>query len=163
MLTPAPHVHLTPTPSLLDGLSAAQWIEKTSSGYVAFLVFTHPLSHSPASLVEARMRSLGDELGLAPSTDQLPSLGNRLSVSGTHLQLRLAPSGLILRVAIPNPEWARFTLRGGPIAVILGLDPVETTSRPAVISHYLALQAVTDRLLLGKALHSRTAMEGYSS
>ncbi|MGW2865600.1 hypothetical protein [Streptomyces sp. NPDC001205] len=163
MLTPLRHLHVTPTPSLLNSLSAAQWIENTSSGHVGFLLLTHPLSHSPASLVEARMRSLADELGLAPSAEQMPTLGDRLSVSETHLRLRLAPSGLTLRVAIPNPEWARFALAHGPVAVIVGLDPLESTGKPAVINHYLALLALTDRLLLGKALHSHAAEGEYDA
>ncbi|WP_434600106.1 hypothetical protein [Streptomyces sp. A5-4] len=156
MLT-TPESPLTkPTSDLLTAISALQWIDDTTSGHVAFLLLTHPPSSCPSDPqehLEAQMRGLAADLGLAAPSAQMPDIGTRLVAHDADIRLCLPGSGLVLRVPVPAPAWSQFVLNGGPVAVVLGLDPFEPTSDRAQINDYLATRALCDRLLMGKAIH----------
>ncbi|MFE0107108.1 hypothetical protein [Streptomyces sp. NPDC059009] len=166
MLTTPEARRTNPTPSLLASLSVAQWVDATPNGHVAFLLVTHPPKADTAdvgSCIEASMRGLASELGLAPPSSLMPDVSNRLSIARDCIMLSLAESRLTFCVSIRNTEWGDFVRGGGPVAIVVGLDPLSPTTERTEINEYLATGATADRLLVGKAQHQESVREGRES
>lgn len=148
-----------PTTMLLSSVTAVQWIERTASGHVAFLLVTHPPMDcvDRSATVADQMRGLAGSIGLAPPSEQMPDVSACLDVlDDGAVAFRLA-SDLAWRVPTPNGEWHEFVRHGGPIALIVGLDCLAPTTARPIIDAYLVANAECDRLLLGKAQYQRPA------
>lgn len=147
--------HTPPTVDLLRSVLVSTWIDTTPHGHVAFLLVAHPPSsdlQGGGSLdTERKMRGLAACLSLAPPSALLPDIEGRLTMSGrTEVLVSIVGCGHDLRVPV-GTQWGGFAAAGGPVVVVVGLDPLPGGADRRAVSAYLAEGARSGRLLLGRA------------
>ncbi|WP_405891532.1 hypothetical protein OG427_40100 [Streptomyces sp. NBC_00133] len=141
-----------PTAGLLASLGVWFWIDLTEAGQVAFVLLAHPParreSESPES-TEGDMRGLAAALSLADPSARLPDIGPRLVVRGRSALLSLDGCRAALHVPV-SAEWSGFASAGAPVAVAVGLDPLQPRTPFAAVGPYVSEGAQRGRLFLGK-------------
>lgn len=140
-----------PTAGLLATVQVMAWIDVAASSPLAFLLLAHPPARrgkETAETIAAGMRGLADALDLAPASDKLPDVGQRLLIQGPGaVLLDVRGCEFMLRAPV-GPRWGTFVALGGPVVIALGLDPLANGTQQAVEA-YLAASTRADRLLLG--------------
>ncbi|MDT0423503.1 hypothetical protein [Streptomyces evansiae] len=144
-----------PSAGLLASVVMATWLEQTAAGPVAFLLIAHPpirRQNETVERIEQELRGLAEALGLGESLDKMRNAGSRvwlrgqsgaaLKLDGTHLSVQLPPVG---------PGWSRFVAEGGPVCIVVGLDPLAAGAPREVIEWYLADVIPHGRSLIGSA------------
>ncbi|MDX3075991.1 hypothetical protein ACIP98_02470 [Streptomyces sp. NPDC088354] len=117
------------------------WLDGTAFGPVAFLLLAHPRGHGTAGLAAL--------LGLAEPGRRLPDLGERITVSAPGRAVVHADGGgCLLEVAV-GERWSAFVADGGPVALVVGLEPLARRAPLAEVEDYLATGALTARIRLG--------------
>lgn len=144
---------LRPYPRLtqqdINSLATWTWLEATAIGRVAFALAAHPEGGAQAEEFAAALR-------LAGPSCRMPYVGERVTVSGERAQLRLdaCPYGVDLAV---GPQWTAFAAEGGPVALIVGLDPLPRHAPARAVESYLGrsrLRMGTTRIKAGHQGHS---------
>ncbi|WUD74697.1 hypothetical protein OG937_24880 [Streptomyces sp. NBC_00510] len=117
------------------------WLDDTAFGPVAFLLLAHP--HGSGT------EELAVFLGLAEPGRRLPELGERITVPRPgRATVRGADGGPLLEVAAGD-RWAAFVAGGGPVALVVGLDPLARRAPLPQVETYLALGTTAGRIRLG--------------
>ncbi|MFF7211256.1 hypothetical protein ACFZAU_12070 [Streptomyces sp. NPDC008238] len=117
------------------------WLDDTAYGPVAFLLLAHPHGRGTAELAAL--------LGLAEPGRRLPELGARVTVGGCgRATVRGADGGALLEVAA-GERWSAFVAGGGPVALVVGLDPLARGAPLPAVEAYLALGTTCGRIRLG--------------
>lgn len=129
----------------VDTLATWAWLEATAIGRVAFALAAHPEGGAEAE-------SFAAALGLVEPAQRMPYVGDRISVSGPRARLRLDGCSFRVDMAV-GPQWAGFVGDGGPVALIVGLDPLPCRSTPDAVEEYLG----RGRLRMGTTGTERTA------
>lgn len=117
------------TRELINSLATYTWLETTAVGRVAFALAAHPAGGPEAERFARTLR-------LAEPAQRMPYIGERLTVAGSHARLSLDGCGYGVELAV-GPQWAGFVAAGGPVALIVGLDPLPRCSPPATVESYL--------------------------
>ncbi|MDF3291384.1 hypothetical protein [Streptomyces silvisoli] len=137
----------TPTPAFVNSLASWAWLERTSAGPVAFLLLAHP----DARQVERELVGLARALGLAPPRTRLPDTGARVTLVG-RLRAVVQLDGCAHRVQVEVGErWSAFVGDGGPVLLLVGLDPLARCSPRERVEEYLGVGTLGGRLRLGAA------------
>ncbi len=129
------------------------WMERTEVGRMAFLLITPP-SPVPwgdtARDVERRMLRLAGALELDDPDRPLAYVGPRLTLGtgSDRVSVRLDDRGLGLRARV-CAEWAAFVRGGGPVALLVGLDPLAPATTPEEVEEYLRTHTSSGRLRMG--------------
>jgi len=134
------------TRAVIGSVASWAWLDQTGFGPVAFLLLARP-EGEPEELEE-----LADALALAPPGRKLPDIGaDRVGVAGaTRVKLRL--DGCVHRIEVSVGErWARFVERGGPVAVLVGLEPLARGAGAEAVEAYVGECVAGDRMRLGVA------------
>lgn len=138
-----------PTAAFINSLASWVWLERTSSGPVAFLLLGHPQAESED--VQPQLIGLSAALGLAPPGRKLPDIGRRLAVIGGRLTaVRVDGCDYMVQVEV-GQVWAEFVAAGGPVALIVGLAPAICGAPREEVEEYLAVNTMRGRLRLGLA------------
>ncbi|MFG2299582.1 hypothetical protein [Actinacidiphila glaucinigra] len=117
------------------------WLDDTAFGPVAFLLLAHPQGRGTAGLAAL--------LGLAEPGRRLPELGDRIAVRRPgRAVVRGADGGALLEVAA-GERWSAFVAGGGPVALVVGLDPLARRAPLPEVELYLALGTTGGRIRLG--------------
>ncbi len=124
---------LPPLPALtreaINSLGTWTWLEATAIGRIAFVLAAHPEGGTRAEVFAAG-------LGLADPADRMPYVGERVALSGPRARLRLDhcryPVGLTV-----SARWTEFAAQGGPIALLVGLDPLPRYASAETVESYL--------------------------
>ncbi len=124
-LTPLPPM----TRDLINSLATYTWLEATAVGRVAFVLAAHPEGGPEAGRFARALR-------LAEPARRMPYVGERVTVSGAHARLRLDQCPYAVELAV-GPQWTAFVAAGGPVALIVGLDPLPRCSPPETVESYL--------------------------
>lgn len=138
-----------PTAGLVNSLASWVWLERTTSGPVAFLL----LGHAEAQSAEVRSGLVGLSVafGLAAPGRKLPDVGRRLAVIGGRLAaVRVDGCDYMVQVEVGR-KWAEFVAAGGPVALIVGLAPVSPGAPREEVRDYLATNTRRGHLRLGLA------------
>ncbi len=137
----------TPTPGFVNSLASWAWLERTSAGPVAFLLLAHP----DAGRVEPELAGLASALGLAPPRTRLPDTGTRVTLVGA-VRAVVQLDGCAHRVQVEVGErWSAFVADGGPVLLLVGLDPLARCSPRERVEEYLGVGTLVGRLRLGAA------------
>ncbi|WP_406321069.1 hypothetical protein [Streptomyces sp. NBC_00519] len=144
-----------PSAGLLASVVMATWLEQTAAGPVAFLLIAHPpirRQNETEERIEQQMRGLAEALGLGESHDKMRDAGPRvwlrgqsgaaISLDGTRLAVQLPPVGT---------QWSTFVAAGGPVCIVVGLDPLPAGAPREVVEQYLADALSYGRSLIGSA------------
>lgn len=125
--------YLTPLPpmtrELINSLATYTWLEATAVGRVAFVLAAHPEGGPEAERFARALR-------LAEPARRMPYVGERVTVSGSYARLRLDRCPYQVELAV-GPQWTAFVGGGGPVALIVGLDPLPRCSPPEAVETYL--------------------------
>lgn len=117
------------------------WLDDTAFGPVAFLLLAHPHGSGTAELAAL--------LGLAEPGRRLPELGERITVPRPgRATVCGADGGALLEVAA-GERWSAFVAGGGPVALVVGLDPLARGAPLPEVEVYLALGTTAGRIRLG--------------
>ncbi len=117
------------TRELIDSLATYTWLEPTAVGRVAFVLAAHPVGGPRAERFARALR-------LAEPSRRMPYVGERVTVSGSHARLRLDGCPYAVELAV-GPQWTAFVAAGGPVALVVGLDPLPRCSPPERVEAYL--------------------------
>jgi hypothetical protein len=115
-------------------MAAWSWLDDTAFGVVAFILLVPP---SPGG------EALAAGLGLAEPGARLPDIGDRVRVVGPD---RVALDGTEVPV---GRRWASFVAAGGPVAVLVGLEPLPGHAGRRTVEAYVAANTLAGRLRLG--------------
>lgn len=127
--------------ALINGTAAWSWLDGTGFGPVAFLLLVHP---DPVA-----GELLARSLRLAPPARRLPDIGDRVTVlSASRAAVRLDGCGHLMQVSV-GERWTSFLRGGGPVAVLVGLDPLPRDAPASAVEPYLATAALSNHLRLG--------------
>lgn len=144
-----------PTPGLIAALNARLWLDHTIGGEVfTALLLTHPAPQfedvDPAE-VERTMRGVAASLGVAPRSQELADVGERLTVhSGGVILLHFDGSPYGLRLPA-HPRWAQAIGGFGRVLLAVGLDELSPVASRAEVDEYIEAGGDTGRLLVGLA------------
>ncbi|MDV9171278.1 hypothetical protein R6V09_14255 [Streptomyces sp. W16] len=157
MLTPANTEALTLTAGLIASLATTTWLDTAPTGATLcclLLVPQHPRSlYETPTVIEQRMRAVGEALHLGPANAPPPDIGPRLrQITPTEVALRFDGTPYRKRIPTGRP-WILLVGQGTPVALVLGLDPLSSSATPAEIDTYLDRATPRQRLLFG---HTRT-------
>ncbi|MCQ4042066.1 hypothetical protein ACFOSC_14890 [Streptantibioticus rubrisoli] len=137
----------TPTPGFVNSLASWAWLERTSAGPVAFLLLAHP----DARAVERELTGLAKALGLVPPCTRVPDTGARVTLVGPGRAV-VQLDGCAHRVQVEVGErWSAFVGGGGPVLLLVGLDPLARCSPRERVEEYLGVSTLGGRLRLGAA------------
>ncbi|MEU6175762.1 hypothetical protein ABZ832_28120 [Streptantibioticus parmotrematis] len=117
------------TPEDIHALATWSWLEKTAIGQVAFLLAAHPEGAYEA-------RDFADALGLAEPSRSIPYIGERVTLDARGARLRVDGWSHDVRLSVGD-QWSRFVADGGPVAVLVGLDPLPRCAQPEEVAAYL--------------------------
>jgi hypothetical protein len=140
-----------PTAGLLASVLTAPWLDTTPQGdTAAFLLIAHPMSARLGAVgtVEAEMRGLAAALDLAPASERIPDVGRRLTVHGGKAVLSVTGCDYRLGADI-GCGWQSFVINGGPVVVVLGLDPLAPGADRDGVEQYLGRCALACHLFTG--------------
>ncbi|MCQ4085043.1 hypothetical protein NGB36_31900 [Streptomyces sp. RB6PN25] len=133
------------TPELIHSLATWTWLERTAVGQVAF-VLVAPRAHSADAV-----RGLAAALGLREPSCRLPYVGERVTVHGSS-RARLHPDGWAHAIGLTvGARWSRYVVEGGPVAVLVGLDPLTPCAQPDAVNEYVITRTRGNRLRMGTA------------
>lgn len=121
-------------PGTAPGTAAWSWLDDTAFGPVAFLLLVPP---------DGRGEGLAAALGLAEPGARLPDISDRVTVLGPE---RVSVQGIGIPV---GPKWTSFVDSGGPVALLVGLDPLPSGAERPEVEAYVAAKTLTGRLRLG--------------
>ncbi|GAA2441685.1 hypothetical protein [Streptomyces macrosporus] len=129
------------------------WLERTEVGRMAFLLVAPPAPvpwGDTAGDVERRMLRPAAALELDGPDRPLVYVGPRLALGADRdrVSVRLDERGLGLRARV-CAEWAAFARGGGPVALLVGLDPLAPAATPEDVEEYLRTRAARGRLRMG--------------
>ncbi len=117
------------TREVIDSLATWTWLQATAIGRIAFALAAHPEGGAQAEAFAAALR-------LAEPACRMPYVGERVAVSGPRAQLRLDRCSYAVDLAAV-PQWTSFAADGGPIALIVGLDPLPRHAPARAVESYL--------------------------
>ncbi|WP_405727977.1 hypothetical protein OG607_25715 [Streptomyces sp. NBC_01537] len=126
-------------------IGAWSWLEDTGFGPVAFLLLVPPRPEGEA---------LAAELGLAEPGERLPEVGERVAVQGRD---RAALHGVDFPV---SKRWAAFVASGGPVAVLVGLEPLPAHAARGAVEAYVAANTLAGSLRLGISRAGSSDLQG---
>lgn len=116
------------------GTAAWSWLDETGFGPVAFLLLVPPPPDG---------EGLAAALGLAEPGVRLPDIGDRVALLGPD-------RAAVLGIEVPvGRRWASFVASGGPVAVLVGLEPLAADSGRTAVEAYVAANTLSARLRLG--------------
>ncbi|MTE18894.1 hypothetical protein F0L17_07050 [Streptomyces sp. TRM43335] len=133
------------------------WLEATEVGRMAFLLIAPPAPlswGSTAQEVERRMLRLATLLGLDEANRPLVYVGPCVTLPADRSDTRSGPTvrlgecGAGLRARACR-EWTDFARAGGPVALLVGLDPLAPDSPPDGVEEYLRTRTALGRLWMG--------------
>ncbi|MFB7452856.1 hypothetical protein [Streptomyces sp. NPDC056194] len=114
------------------------------------------LCHAPprragetAESVEEGLMGMVDAMRLRPASERVPIIGARLTVRGPFVALDYGHPTYVLRLPATGDEWRAHVLRGGPVCLTVGLDPVPPGAGPDAIITYLDRVAASNRAYMG--------------
>jgi hypothetical protein len=116
------------------GTAAWSWLDDTALGPVAFLLLVPPPPEA---------ETLAAALGLVEPGARLPDIGDRVALLGPD---RVALDGIEVPV---GRRWASFVAGGGPVAVLVGLEPLAGDAGRGSVEAYVAANTLARRLRLG--------------
>lgn len=139
---------VVPTAEFFGSLVVSTVLQRTSVGLAAFVVVGHPVAGAGC---EPQLVGLAGALGLRPSSERLASAGRRVVVCGS--RVLLVPDRVDRLLGLPpvGERWLRFVAEGGPVCVVLGLDPLPPDADRPALRRYLADAAAHGRAHLGIA------------
>lgn len=124
------------------------WLDDTAFGPVAFLLLAHPHGSGTEELAAL--------LGLAEPGRRLPELGERIAVPRPGRATVRGPDGGPLLEVAAGDRWSAFVAGGGPVALVVGLDPLARRAPLPEVETYLALGTTAGRLRLGISRRARS-------
>jgi hypothetical protein len=139
---------------LLCTVVVSTWLDGPSAGpEIAFLLLARPPTrrrNEAPDHIEQQLLDLCAALSLAPAEEKLRDTGDRLLLlSPTSAILTLDDSPLSLRLPPVGAEWAGFVDGGGPVYIVLGLDPLRVGASRAETDAYLRSLLSSGRALMG--------------
>ncbi|MCB5912274.1 hypothetical protein [Streptomyces pinistramenti] len=142
-----------PGPAFLGGCAVSTWLDTASpADPVGALLIGHvPLrrrGESPAA-VETALLGMADAMALRPAAEPLTGIGARLLVHGAVTALDYGHPVHALRLPSPGPIWRDHVVRGGPVCVTVGLDPLPPGAGPDAVDAYLHRTVATGRAYRG--------------
>lgn len=156
--TGSPGTTAPPTAGLLASMATWFWVEPTQEGDVAFLLFAYRperLADESVGEIQASMRGLAHALGLAEPNERMPDIGPRLFMHRcADALLSLDGTDYLLHVPIGG-AWARFACAGGPVIVMVGLEPLSAGTPLAAVDAYIAEHTANRSLFFGMARADR--------
>ncbi|MET8720041.1 hypothetical protein [Streptomyces misionensis] len=157
MLTPAHTESFIPSAGLIASLATTTWLDATPTGAALCCLLLVPQPHRSVyetpTVIEQRMRAVGETLRLGQATVPPPDIGPRLRLL-TPTEVALRFDGTPYRKRIPaGRAWTLLLAQGTPVALVLGLDPLSRSATPAEIDTYLDRATLRQRLLFG---HTRS-------
>lgn len=131
---------------LLNSVAAWTWVADTGFGPMAFLLVAHP-----ERLEGRRLEGLADAMGLGSPKVRLRDTGERVTLFGcTNAAVHLDGCDHLMQVSVGD-HWSRLVADGGPVALLVGLDPLPRRAPRERVEPYLAATALADRLRMGLA------------
>ncbi|MFF3943678.1 hypothetical protein ACFYYN_02560 [Streptomyces sp. NPDC001902] len=124
------------------------WLDDTAFGPVAFLLLAHPHGSGTEELAAL--------LGLAEPGRRLPELGERIAVPRPGRATVRGPDGGPLLEVAAGDRWSAFVSGGGPVALVVGLDPLARRAPLPEVETYLALGTTAGRIRLGISRRARS-------
>lgn len=144
-----------PTAGLLTSAGVTTWLQQTTSGPVAFVLLAHPPARRQNETedgIAQQMRGLGEALGLGETVGKMKDAGHRVWLRGqSAAAITLDDTHLAVQLPPVSPQWSRFVAEGGPVCIVVGLDPLPTGATQDVIEWYLADVVSHGRSLIGSA------------
>lgn len=144
-----------PSAGLLASVLATTWLEQMTVGPVAFLLIGHPSvrrQNETEARIERQMRGLGEALGLSEIGGKVPDAGRRIWLRGQS-GAALSLDGVPWNIQLPpvGSAWSRFVAAGGPVCIVVALDPIPTGVGQDVIASHLNGAVLCERALVGSA------------
>jgi hypothetical protein len=126
-------------------IAAWSWLDETALGPVAFVLLVPP---------DGEGEALAGAMGLAEPGTRLPEIGERVTVVG---QERAVVHGIEVPV---GGRWADFVTSGGPVAVLVGLEPLPAHAAREEVEAYVAANTLAGSLRLGVSRPSSGGAQG---
>jgi hypothetical protein len=123
---------------LIVGTAAWSWLDETGFGPVAFLLLVPPDGEAMAAA-----------LGLADPGARLPDIGGRITVlAPDRIGVRVDGAPHVMELAV-GERWSAFVDAGGPVAILVGLEPLARGADRDAVEAYVAATTLEARLRLG--------------
>lgn len=134
---------LPPSSELLSASSVWTWVDAMPEGLGAFLLITPPMG----PVVD--MQALAEQAGLSAPDQPMAHSTVQLTIHGPDAVVAVRGTELALRVPMGS-EWSQIVRTGGTLVVVVGAEPLLSTSGRQEVDDYLLGAVLPRRIWMGK-------------
>ncbi|AFU62166.1 hypothetical protein SV1_26 [Streptomyces phage SV1] len=141
-----------PGPGFAAGCIVTTWVAEGFFSRVAYVLIGHAPPRRPGETSETiteGLMGMVDAMNLRPAAERVPIVGARLRVRGPLAALDYGHPEYLMRLPAIGDEWRTHVVRGGPVCLTVGLDPIPPGAGPDAIAAYLDRVASTGRAYMG--------------
>ncbi|MER8042604.1 hypothetical protein [Streptomyces sp. NPDC094032] len=151
----SPPIRAVPGLGFVAGCVISTWIDAATLATrtpVAYILIAHVPPRRPGETtesIEEGLMGMVDGMKLRPASERVPITGARLGIRGPFVALDYGNPGGTIRLPRTEEAWRAHALRGSPVCIAVGLDPIPPGASQDTVGDYLARVSAADRLYLG--------------
>lgn len=141
-----------PGPGFVAGCTVTTWADEGLFARIAYVLIGHAPPRRPGETAESireGLMGMVDAMNLRPASERVPIVGARLLVRRSHVALDYGHPRYNMRLPGTGDEWRAHVVKGGPVCLTVGLDPIPPGAGPDAIAAYLDRVAAADRAYMG--------------